>query len=443
MKMKDIRVLFCVISLVVTGCFFYDVSSAATDFTAKAKAAIAVDAESGKIFYEKDADTPFAIASMTKMLSLYLVLEEVDKGTLSWDDQVSISEFAYYVSHDPSLSNVALSMDQTYSVRDLYNAAAIESANAATIALAEKISGSEPKFVDLMRAKLKSWGINDASIVTSSGLNNEDLGDNIYPGSAPNEENVMSAKDMAILAQHLITDYPEYLETASAQNLTFAAGTATEVVLKNWNRMLPGQSDYKEGVDGLKTGTTDQAGQCFTGTIERDGWRIITVVMDADTISEGTTARFQATSEIMDYVMANWDEKVIYKKNSEINGIDKMNVKDGVQDTVKLVVEKKVSLWLQSGMDTNDLVTNYTPRKKVVSDTNILNAPVEKGEIVGELTIQNPKDTLGFLYPTELPTYNLATENEVVRVSQIELFGRKVKKAVSNVVASVQDKLPF
>ena len=213
--MKKIVSLFIITLSLFSGIVFAD------DFDAAAEHAIAIESSTGKILYEKDSMTPDGIASMTKILTIYMVYKEIEAGNLSWDTKVDISDYAYDLTANSDASNVPMEARE-YTVEQLVNAAMVASANSAAIALAEKISGTESNFVDLMTAQLKDWGITDAKLVNASGLNNSYLGDNIYPGSSETDENTMSALDIAIVAQHLITEYPDILTISNQTTADFA-----------------------------------------------------------------------------------------------------------------------------------------------------------------------------------------------------------------------------
>ena len=172
------------------------------NFSIDAKAAIAVDADTGKIFYAQDSTTPMPIASITKVLSVYVVYDQIKNEQLNLLDQVVISPELAELSTKPDLSNVALVANQAYSVESLIHASLIQSANAAVMALGEKVAGNQEQFVNMMRQKAESLGITDAKIISVSGLNNRDLGDFRYPGTGDDEENEMSAEDIAIIAKH-------------------------------------------------------------------------------------------------------------------------------------------------------------------------------------------------------------------------------------------------
>ncbi|WP_431802106.1 D-alanyl-D-alanine carboxypeptidase family protein [Halobacillus andaensis] len=271
----------------------------------EADSAILVDAESGKILYEKDSDLTLPPASMAKMMTEYLVLEAIEEGEIEWDTETQISDYPYSISADSTFSGVGLTQGQDYTVRELYEAMAINSDNATSIALAELVAGSEGEFVKMMNEKAEELGMEDYQFVNSSGLENSDLGDNVPEGTERDDTNLLSARSAAILAYHLVNDYPEALEISSVPETQF-----DDENIINWNRMLPGmpgqlaQYSY-EGVDGLKTGFTDLAGYCFTGTAERDGQRLISVVMKTDS----EEARFAETRKLFEYGFGEFEKK--------------------------------------------------------------------------------------------------------------------------------------
>lgn len=186
--MKKIVITF--LSLLLLFSPLATINAQAEDFSVAAKSSIAVDASSGKILYSQNAtDSSTRIASITKLLTAYLVYKGVDEKKIAWDTKVPISDYAYNLTMNSNASNIPLAEGTEVTVKDLLNALLLPSANSAAIALAEKIAGSEPKFVDMMMAQLKEWGITDAKLYTSSGLPNSELGENIYPGSTENDAN--------------------------------------------------------------------------------------------------------------------------------------------------------------------------------------------------------------------------------------------------------------
>nr|WP_285853445.1 serine hydrolase [Sporosarcina luteola] len=360
--------------------------------------AILIDADSGKILYEENADTPLGIASMSKMMTEYILFEAIKEGKISWDQEYKVTDYTYAISQDRRLSNVPLRRDGTYTIRELYEAVAIYSANAATIAIAETIAGTETEFLKLMDAKAKELGLVDYKFVNSSGLNNEYLQGMHPQGTGAKDENVMPAKSVARLAFHLMKDYPEVLETTKINTKIFREGTTDAIKMDNWNFMLPGFVYEYEGVDGLKTGTTDFAGHCFTGTAKRGDKRVIAVVMKAvDANGVGSyKARFDATRALFDYGFSQFSEEELLPAGYQFDKQKTLPVLKGKAKTVSIEVKEPIKSMIKS--NEKDL---YEP--KLVLDESLLKdgaleAPIKKGTVVGhvELVKKEGKD-YGFI----------------------------------------------
>lgn len=364
----------------------------AADLNINADAAILVEAETGRILYSKNPDQVLGIASMTKMMTEYLLLEAIKQGRVKWEQEYAVSEYVWKISHDTSLSNVPLRRDGKYNIRELYQAMTIYSANAATIAIAETIAGSEANFVKMMNDKANELGLKDYKFVNSTGLNNSNL-KGYHSVGAEDEENVMSARGAARLASRLISDFPEVLETTSIPKMTFREGTDDKIDMQNWNWMLPSLVYGYEGVDGLKTGTTDFAGLCFTGTAIRNGTRYITVVMNAkDTNGKSTyKSRFDETKKMFDYAFSNFGKEELFPENYQVKGKKTLPVTKGKEDKVKIQTKDPITMVIKNGEK-----ENYKPSlvldKKKLNDKGELTAPIKKGEKVGTLTIKVEKD---------------------------------------------------
>jgi serine-type D-Ala-D-Ala carboxypeptidase (penicillin-binding protein 5/6) len=399
-----------------------------------ASGAILVDAETGMILYEKNSETALGIASMTKMMTEYLLLEAVKEGKVKWDQEYVVSPALSKMSHDDSLSNVYLRVDGKYKVEDLYAAMAIESANAATMAIAEIVGGSEAKFVELMNKKAAELGLKTYKFVNSSGLNNRDVLKHLPDVVGdPDEENIMSAKDVAALASHLIHDFPEVLKTSSIPEKIFAQGTEDEFVMDNWNWMLEGYEELAEdypnyqqfvydGLDGLKTGSTPFAGYNFTGTASRDGQRFISVVMNTGSQSE----RFKETRKILDFAFNNFKKEEVISKHYQIKGKKTLPVIKGKEDQVKIYTKDAVNMVVKNG-EKDNFKTTLTLDKKKVNKQGELTAPLKKGEKVGTLTIQ-PKETgnLGFLTKEGQITVDVIAAEDVEKANWFVLMMRGI-----------------
>jgi D-alanyl-D-alanine carboxypeptidase (penicillin-binding protein 5/6) len=405
-------------------------ASAATDSVAStlnvnAKAAISVDAKTGKVLYAKNADTSLPIASMTKLVTVYLLREAIKSGKVKWTDKVTPDHEIYTVSQDKKLSNVPLRADGSYSVKELYQATLIYSANAAAMELGNIVAGSQDKFIDMMNKKLQSWGISDATIVNACGLNNSDLGNNIVAGTSKSDENKMSAKDMAIVASKLLADFPDVLDTTSIPHKTFRAGTDDATKMDNWDWMLPGLVYHQDdlNVDGLKTGTTDSAGECFTGTATKNGMRIITVVLNAG--GTGATKRFQQTATLMRWTFSNWTEMKVVGKNASVAGHKTINVDKGKDTTVAVKTSKAVLVPVPTGTTKKDVTLSYKAAKKTFA------APIKKGTTVGNVTVNVKGDDLGYVDGSETAV-QVKTTKTVEKAGFIRLMFRGIGNFFSN-----------
>ena len=263
----------------------------------RAKAFILIDADTGEILHEKNSEAVLVPASMTKLMTLYLVMENIAQQNIRWTDNVTISAFSNKISRQPSLSSFQLPTGKTYTVQELFYATALNSSNAGAIALAEHIGGTEGKFVDMMNQRAKSFGLDDVKFVNSSGLNNADLMGEHPPQMARNEDTKLSARSMATIAFRMLNDYPEYEQYSSMGQKTIREGQSDQIIISATNRLLPGKTYAMEGVKGLKTGYTFNAGFCFTGYAVRASGRFVSVVMGAETTEE----RFRGSGRLLQY----------------------------------------------------------------------------------------------------------------------------------------------
>nr|WP_281186697.1 D-alanyl-D-alanine carboxypeptidase family protein [Bacillus solimangrovi] len=413
---------------------------AAEQFDLNAKSAILIDAETGKILYASEPDLTLPPASMTKMMSEYLVLDAIKNKKVKWDDQVQITDYVFSISQNKELSNVPLRKDAQYTVKELYEAMAIYSANGATIALAEHIASSETNFVKMMNDKGQELGLKNFKFVNSTGLNNSDLNGNHPKGTGADEENMMSARATATLAYNLINQYPEVLETASVPTKTFREGTSDAIKMLNWNWMLsdiPGylQQYAYEGLDGLKTGSTDLAGYCFTATAERNGMRLISVVMGTDSI----TKRFEETKKLLDYGFQNFEHKDIFPAGYETKGNKTLSVQKGKEKTVQISSEEPLTITINRGDE-----KNYAPivkfDKSLLNDENALTAPIEQGQKVGYLTYEyKGEDEYGYITEDIAQKVNvpIVTESSVNKANWFVLTMRGIGGFFADIWASV------
>ena len=385
----------------------------------EAEAAILIDAETGKVLYEKNADKRLGVASMSKMMTEYLVLESIADGKIKWDQKVLISEFIHKLSSpNLGLSTVGLTEGEEYTVKELYESMAIHSANASTVALAELVAGSEENFVKMMNEKAEELGLENYYFVNSTGLNNSDMLGRHPAGTDENEENLMSARDTAKLAYHLLKDYPEVLEIASKPELNFR-GT----VYKNFNWMLPGLIYEYKGVDGLKTGSTNFAGYGFTATAILDGQRYISVVMK----TPSQAARFTDTRNILNYAKGNFGKTEVVTENKAIKGNESLAVDKGKENSVKVAPKNSLDLVIKNGEEENYKAKVVIDKEKL-NENGELTAPVKKGDVVGYVTYEytGEGEDLGFLYKDKPIKVDLVATEDVEKANWFVLMFRSI-----------------
>ncbi|TFH58150.1 D-alanyl-D-alanine carboxypeptidase [Peribacillus frigoritolerans] len=393
----------------------------------KAEAAIIIDGETGQIVYEKNADKVLGIASMSKMMTEYIIMESIENGKISWDQKVKINKYVHDLSKAPNLSNVGLTEGEDYTVKELYQAMAVYSGNAATVALAQLVSGSEKSFVKLMNEKANELGLKNHKFVNASGLNNSDLLGQ-HPSGDEDDENIMTAKDTALLAYRLINDYPEVLKIASIPKLKFRDGKE----YPNFNWMLPGLIFEYKGVDGLKTGSTDFAGYGHTGTVIQDGQRYITVVMKSTNKNE----RFADSTKLMNYAYATFKKEKVLPANYQVKGKETLSVVKGKEKDVKIQSEKAIELLVENGGKDN-YKTDLVIDKNKLNDDGKLTAPIKKGEKLGYITV-TPKKGEDYGYINGDPVkVNVVAAESVEKANWFVLSMRAVGGFFGDVWSSV------
>ncbi|WP_217708479.1 D-alanyl-D-alanine carboxypeptidase family protein [Metabacillus schmidteae] len=435
-----IAILFA-LTFIVSSIFPYTSAQAAEPISINAGAAIIIEESTGTILYGKNVDEKLPIASMAKVMTEYLVLEAIKEGKISWDQTYKPSEYVYKISQNGNLSNVPLRLDGSYNVQELYEAMAIYSANGAAIALSELIAGSEKAFVKMMNDKAKELGLTNYEFVNATGLENKDLSGMHPEGTDVNAESKLSARDMALLSQRLIQDYPEVLETASIPKKTFREGTDDATLMPNWNWMLPELVYGYEGVDGLKTGSTSSAGSCFTATATKNGMRVITVVMDAQG-NEGDVknSRFPETEKMLDYAFDNFSVKEVFPANYQIEKQSTIPVVKGKEDSVSIHTKDAVKLVVKNGEE-----DAYKPTFEIDQDqltkAGELTAPVKKDHVVGKMTInyEGEGQALTNIKSDTLSQVDLVTNEKVEKANWFILSMRGIGGFFGDLWGTVSD----
>lgn len=323
-------------------------------FDIPAEIGLLMEASTGRILWAKNPDMQTEPASLAKMMTMLLVYEAVENGIATWNDRVVASRHAASVGG----STAMLAPGESFTLLQMLKAIAIQSANDATVAVAEHLAGNEPAFVAAMNAKARELGMTNTRYVNAAGL----------PAPAGAEPNLTTARDVAILARELITRYPQVLELTSTWQETLREATANRprFDLINTNRLIL----RYPGADGLKTGWTEAAGYNLVATAQRNGVRLISVVMRADS----DEARVSQSARILDYGFNNFGWHVVLPKGQAAGSV---RLPDGVQEQLPVRAGEDLRAFLHRA-EVNRVTYQIIPRED-------LSAPVAVDEVVGEI----------------------------------------------------------
>ena len=313
------------------------------DFDVPCAAAVLIDEDSGTVLYEKNADERRPVASITKVMTLLLTFEALQAGKISLTDIVPVSEHAYHMGG----SQIWLEPGEQLTLQEMLKAICISSANDAAVAVAEFVAGSEPAFVDAMNARAAALGMTATHFANACGLDEEG--------------HLSSARDVAVMSREMLLHHPEVREYCTVWMDTLRGG---KTQLVNTNKLL---KSYP-GITGLKTGTTGKAGVCITASAERDGLRLIAVVLGAASGKE----RFEAAKTLLDYGFAHYDSAEVTLPD---DAPEELPVKRGTAETIALDYAAPERLLVPKG-EGSDLQT-----KILLPDA--LQAPVQQGSPVG------------------------------------------------------------
>ncbi len=311
-----------------------------------AKSYIMIDYNSGKILAEKNANLRVSPASITKVMTAYVVFSELKAGNIKLDDLVTISKKAWKTTG----SRMFIEVNRKVSVEDLLKGMIIQSGNDASVALAEFVAGSEDAFASLMNQHAGSLGMSQTQFLNSTGL--------------PNEQHLTTAKDLAILATALINKFPEYYKWYSTKEFTY-----NKIKQYNRNRLLW----RDKTVDGMKTGYTKSAGYCLLASSKRENMRIITVVLG----TESTSARAQESQKLLNFGFRFYETHELYKANTPLK---KIKAYKGNRADLELGLKKSLFVTIPRGQYKN-LKPSINVRENII-------APIAKGKVFGDVEIR-------------------------------------------------------
>ena len=343
-----------------------------TQLDIKAKSAILMEVNTGKILYEQNADEKLPPASITKIMSLLLVMEAIDSGNMSVEDVISASEHACSMGG----SQIWLEPGETMTVDDLLKAAVIASANDATVVLGEQIAGSEEGFVAMMNARAEALGMTNTHFENATGLDAEG--------------HISSAHDVALMSAELIRH--DLIKNYSTVWMDSLRNGESELV--NTNKLVR----FYEGTTGLKTGTTSGAGYCLSATAERNGLELVAVIMSGDTSAD----RFNGAKKLLDYGFANYE----YASIAPQLDADEADIKNGVQKTVKIKASENFGALLKKS-------ETAAVTQKINLKQNIT-APINEKDTVGTVDF--------FLNDEQIGSVDIIAAEKVDKMSFLTAF---------------------
>ena len=378
--MKKILIL-----LMINFLFIPVVSAENLKLAENAKSAILIEASTGEILFEKNADERLVPASMTKMMSMLVIIEAIENGDLKWNQEIQVSENASGMGG----SQILLETGEKMTVRDLFKGVAVASGNDAVVALSEAVAGTEDAFVLKMNERARELGLKNTNFKNPHGLDTA----NHYS----------SARDMALIAKELVK-HKKVLEFTSIYEDYLRENTDRKIWLVNTNKLIR----FYDGVDGLKTGYTEGAGYCLTATALKNGMRVIAVVMG----EPDSKMRNKEVSEMLDYAFAQYEVENLLDNGYSLG---KYKVYNGTDEFVSVVPKDGATVLRKKG-EKRDKATYEASVKDLI-------APLKKGEVVGELKIKENGKVIRKV--------KLTVNKNIGKINYLNLWFRNVRDMVT------------
>ena len=373
------RLCLCLVLTLLLG--LLPVTAGAVELQIEAKSALLMDVATGTVLYESNSHQPLAPASVTKVMTMLLIMEAIDSGKIGWDDTVTASETAAAKGG----SQIYLKVGETMSVSDMVKSIAVSSANDCACAMAEHLAGSEAAFVEQMNARAGELGMADTHFVNCTGLDDD----------AAAAEHKTSAYDIGVMSARLLKYHPDIKKFTTIWMDTVRDGAFG---LSNTNKLVR----FYNGATGLKTGFTSGAGYCLSASAQRDGMELVAVVMGCETSQK----RFAACKSLLDYGFANYA-----LVTPEMPALSAVPVKLGTEDAVTAVPASRDALLVDKAQ--RGSVTVAVELEEQVA------APVSQGQRLGTMTVKAGEQVL-----TQIP---LVAGKTVPRLTFGQVFWRVLK----------------
>src|SRR6478672_12558263 len=342
-RLATLLLLTMILSSLGTSVFAEEKKS--TDLVNDVKSAILMERDTGKILYEKNINEELPPASMTKVMTMLLIMEAIDQGKLSWNEKIRTSEYAASMGG----SQIFLEPGEEMTTKEMLRGIAIGSGNDAAVAMAERIGGSEEAFVEMMNKKAKELGLKDTVFKNTTGL--------------PVSDHYSTANDMAIMAKELLK-YEDITKFTGMYEAYLRENTDNKFWLVNTNKLVR----FYPGVDGLKTGFTKEALYCLTATAEKNGMRVIAVVFGAPTSKE----RNAQVTKMLDYAFNQYQTHPLFERNHVMGSV---KIQKGAEKTVEVITSEPISLLTKKGETIDDVTQQVDVNKD-------LHAPIKKGDTI-------------------------------------------------------------
>lgn len=359
-----------------------EVASAVVDLAPNATSAVLLDADSGTVLFEKNSHTKLPPASITKIMTMLLVIEAIDSGKITMADKVRTSENAAKMGG----SQIFLEVGEEMSVEEMLKGVAMASGNDASVALAEKLAGTETAFVELMNKRAQELGMVNTHFMNSNGL--------------PVADHYSSAHDIAIVSRELLK-HEQILNFTGKYQDYLRKNSEKPFWLVNTNKLVR----FYPGADGIKTGYTSEAKFCLSASASRDGMRVIAVIMGAPS----TKVRNAEVSQMLDYAFNTYKKFVVVPENTELG---QLNIERGKQSKVNIVTTEQISVVLPRGSNVTDIHYDLDMDETV-------HAPVTKNQPIGKLIIYH-KDEI-------VKEYEIVSPESIGKSNWFDLLKRSTK----------------
>lgn len=383
--MKKIIIIFMLSIMIIPFNVFAVTSQENSSLLENAKSGILVEASTGEILYEKNKDEKVSIASLTKMVAQIIILENIENGSLKWDEIVTTSSNAASMGG----TQIWLTAGEKISVEDLFKGMTMASANDATVALAERIAGTESEFVKLMNDKVKELGLKNTVFKNCTGFDEEG--------------HYSTAYDLSVIARELLT-HDDILRFSSVYEDYIRKNTPNKFWIVNTNKLVR----FYEGADGLKTGFTDNAGYTMAVTAKRDDMRLIAIVLG----EQVSKVRNDETTELLDYGFNTYKVNLIKSKGEVVK---KIKIDKGSSNEVEIVTQNDILVLNKK----SDATVNYDTKVTV----NEIELPVKKGTVIGKIEV---------LYNNKvIKSDNLIVGNDVEKINYFKYLFDNLKDIVN------------